>query len=203
MSNRVSIRHVTQRYAGPLGHEPLAVELFNTRYADARQEIDGLGSDASARAWLAALSDRLPPGGSGRLPTRTALVDLRDPVRDALRAALAGTTPSRSSLELINRASAGAPRSPVAEWRRGEPPVAGVDLHGANRAAVVMAGFATSAIELLTGPDRDALRACGAPGCVLLFIKDHPRREWCSAACGNRARQARYYARMRGRRPRR
>jgi predicted RNA-binding Zn ribbon-like protein len=42
------------------------------------------------------------------------------------------------------------------------------------------------------------LRACGAPGCVLMFVKDHPRREWCSVACGNRARQARLTARRRG-----
>jgi hypothetical protein len=43
------------------------------------------------------------------------------------------------------------------------------------------------------------LRACGAPGCVLMFLKDHPRREWCSNACGNRARQARHYDRTRKR----
>jgi predicted RNA-binding Zn ribbon-like protein len=42
---------------------------------------------------------------------------------------------------------------------------------------------------------REALRACHALGCVLLFLKDHPRREWWCNACGNRARQARHYAR--------
>ncbi|HEY0690395.1 MAG TPA: CGNR zinc finger domain-containing protein [Kribbella sp.] len=26
-------------------------------------------------------------------------------------------------------------------------------------------------------------------------MKDHPRREWCSTTCGNRARAARHYAR--------
>jgi predicted RNA-binding Zn ribbon-like protein len=86
-------------------------------------------------------------------------------------------------------------RSPIARWRRRAPPVADVDLHGASRAQVVLGAFAIDAIDLLTGPDRRDLRACGAPGCVLLFLKDHPRREWCSAACGNRARQARHYAR--------
>jgi len=39
------------------------------------------------------------------------------------------------------------------------------------------------------------LRACLAPGCVLYFVKDHPRRAWCSTACGNRERAARHYAR--------
>ena len=41
------------------------------------------------------------------------------------------------------------------------------------------------------------LRACLAPGCVLYFVKDHPRRAWCSVACGNRVRAARHYARHR------
>jgi predicted RNA-binding Zn ribbon-like protein len=192
---------MTEGYAGPLRNEPLALELHNTLYASGGKSVDGLATGASARAWLDALSHRLPPGGSGRLPTHPELVDLREPVREALHAVLEGETPSRSSLELINRASAGAPHSPAARWRRGGPPAAEMHLHGASRTEVVLAGFAASAIELLTGPDREAMRACGAPGCVLLFLKDHPRREWCSAACGNRARQARHYARTRGRHP--
>jgi predicted RNA-binding Zn ribbon-like protein len=38
-----------------------------------------------------------------------------------------------------------------------------------------------------------------APGCVLLYVSDHPRRQWCSNACGNRARQARHYRRTHAR----
>ena len=201
MATRASIRHMTERYAGPLRDEPLAIELHNTIYASGGEGIDGLATEASARAWLDALSDRLPSGGSGRLPSRAELVELRKPIRDTLHAVLEGRTPSRSSLEPINRASGAAPRSPAARWRPSGPPLADVHLHGASRAEVILAAFAASAIEFLTGPDRGALRACGAPGCVLLFLKDHPRREWCSTACGNRARQARHYARTRGRHP--
>jgi predicted RNA-binding Zn ribbon-like protein len=47
---------------------------------------------------------------------------------------------------------------------------------------------------LASDPD---LRACLAPRCVLYFVKDHPRRAWCSTACGNRERAARHYARRR------
>ena len=201
MSRLASIRRVTERYAGPLRNEPLALELHNTVYASGGDGVDGLATEAGAGAWLEALSDRLPSGGRGRLPTRAELVEIRGPVRKALHAVLDGEMPSRSSLELINRASAGAPCSPAVLWRRSGPPIADVHLHGASRAEVILAGFAASAIELLTGPDREALRTCGAPGCVLLFLKDHPRREWCSVACGNRARQARHYARRRSRRP--
>jgi predicted RNA-binding Zn ribbon-like protein len=192
---------MTDRYIGPLRDEPLAIELHNTLYASGGEGIDGLATDASAHAWLDALSDRLRSGGSGRLPSRAELVDLREPVREALQVVLDDQTPSRSSLELINRASAAAPRSPAARWRRGGPPVADVHLHGPSRAEVILAGCAANSIELLTGSDREALRACGAPSCVLFFLKDHPRREWCSTACGNRARQARHYARTRARHP--
>jgi nucleoid-associated protein YgaU len=62
--------------------------------------------------------------------------------------------------------------------------------------AAALSAIAAQAIGLLTDPD-SPLRACHAPGCVLYFVRDHPRREWCSAACGNRARAARHYQRHR------
>jgi predicted RNA-binding Zn ribbon-like protein len=188
-----------ETYTGPVRSEPLALELHNTLYASGGQAVDGLANEASARAWLNALRDRLPTGGRGRGPTRTELIRLRGAVREALHAVLDGQAPTRASLEIINRASGEALRSPIARWRRAAPPVADVDLHGASRAQVVLGAFAVDAIDLLTGPHGRDVRACGAPGCVLLFLKDHPRRQWCSAACGNRARQARHYARSRGR----
>jgi predicted RNA-binding Zn ribbon-like protein len=190
---------MTEIYPGPLQDEPLAIELHNTLYASGAKVVDGLATEASARAWLNALADRLPSQGHGRPPSREELLQLRDPVREALHAAMEGDAPSRSSLEIINRISAKAPRSPLARWRPATPPIADVDLHGASRAEAVLAAFAADTIDLLTGPRREALRACGASGCMLLFLKNHPRREWCSAACGNRARQARHYARIRGR----
>jgi predicted RNA-binding Zn ribbon-like protein len=167
-------------YAGPLRGEPLAIELSNTVYAAGGELVDGL---ADPREWLEAIAPRLP-AGSGARPPAEALRELRDAVRAALHGA-------EFDLEALNRAAARAPRSP-----RVEPGlVAGVDYHGATRAEIVLAAFAADAIELLTGPHRADLRACGAPGCVLLFLKDHPRREWCGNACGNRARQARHYRR--------
>jgi predicted RNA-binding Zn ribbon-like protein len=118
-------------------------------------------------------------------------VALREPVRVALHAALEGAEPDPSALEAINRTAARARSAPRVE--RGL--VAATDYGGASRADIVLAALAADAIELLTGPARADLRACHAPGCVLMFVKDHPRREWCSGACGNRARQARHYRR--------
>ncbi|MEY9904826.1 putative RNA-binding Zn ribbon-like protein [Catenulispora sp. MAP12-49] len=68
---------------------------------------------------------------------------------------------------------------------------------GASSIAAGLAHIAEDAIGLLTGPDADKLRACHAPGCVLYFVKTHPRREWCSVTCGNRVRAARHYEKVR------
>ncbi|HZX03334.1 CGNR zinc finger domain-containing protein [Kribbella sp.] len=50
-----------------------------------------------------------------------------------------------------------------------------------------------SAIEFLSGPDRERLRACPAARCVKYFLQDDPRQTWCSPACGNRERVNRHY----------
>jgi predicted RNA-binding Zn ribbon-like protein len=180
-------------YAGPLRDEPLAVELHNTVYAAGGEIVDGLAEPASMRAWLAALASRLPEGE----PSYDELMSLRDAVRTALRAAVEGLGCDPTALDAINRASARAPSSPHLIWQPGAAPVAATDHHGAAPADVVLSAFAADTIALLTGASRGDLRACGAPGCVLLFL-GHPRREWCSNACGNRARQARHYRRTRG-----
>jgi predicted RNA-binding Zn ribbon-like protein len=186
-------------YVGPLRREPIAVELHNTLYAVKGLIVDGLADEASAAAWIDGLDSRLPVAarGSARGPTAQELVALRGAVRELLRVAVNGGRPPASALAAINAASAGAPRSPVVRWPSGADPVAGIDRHGASYADIVLGALAADAIGLLAGPRRADLRTCGAPGCVLMFLKDHPRREWCSNACGNRARQARHYHRSR------
>jgi predicted RNA-binding Zn ribbon-like protein len=64
---------------------------------------------------------------------------------------------------------------------------------------VALAEVASEGAALLTEGGAK-MRACHAPGCVLYFLKTHPRREWCSVACGNRARAARHYERVRNQR---
>lgn len=65
-------------------------------------------------------------------------------------------------------------------------------------ALAAVAAIAEEAVALFAGPDRLLLRACRAPGCVLYFVRNHPRRAWCSDGCGNRARVARHYQRHHG-----
>jgi predicted RNA-binding Zn ribbon-like protein len=183
------------RYRGPLRDEPVAVELHNTLYASGGELVDGLEDRASADAWLSGLAGRLPVAGTGDGPRLGDLTDLREAVRQALRAAADGALPSRTSVEALNRYSARAPRTRVARWDTEARLEGGWDFGRASRADLVLSALAADAIELVTGPERGALRACEAPGCVLLFVRGHTRREWCSGACGNRARQARHYRR--------
>ena len=185
-------------YSGPLRDEPLAVELHNTLYAAGGELVDGVENAEGLSAWLAAIADRLPERARDADPSRHAeFLALRDAVREALHAPLDGKGVPAAALRAINAAAARAPVSPRA--------VVGADgrlrvethQHTADATDVALATLAADAIELLTGSGRQDIRACRAPNCVLMFFRDNPRRRWCSAACGNRARQARHYARTR------
>jgi predicted RNA-binding Zn ribbon-like protein len=186
-------------YAGPVRNEPLAVELHNTLYADRGERYDGLSDAAGLEGWLDALADRLPvdPDSVGR-DRLGDFVDLRAAVCDALQAVIDGAAVSAEALAALNRFSAASPES-LALTQRGRTRESHVRFHAAAGADIVLGSIASSAIALVSGPFAGELRACGAPRCVLMFLKDHSRREWCCNACGNRARQARHYARTRGR----
>src|SRR5262249_13071952 len=67
----------------------------------------------------------------------------------------------------------------------------------ASPTRVALAELAHDSIDMLTGPGAAKLRACLAPGGVRYFVRSHPRREWCSEACGTRAGAARHYGRIR------
>ncbi len=127
-----------------------------------------------------------------------ASADLRG-LRDALRVLAAHRTNDPRSVAVghearvpeavatLNAASARAPGWPTLVDER---LVWASDTGGDERAIGELAGEAVR--FLAAGPD---LRACLAPRCVLYFVKDHPRRAWCSTGCGNRERAARHDAR--------
>ena len=184
-------------YQGPIRDEPLPIELHNTLYAVRGEQIDGLTDTAGLRAWLTALGDELPVAAEevdGRRLEE--LRSLRASVREALHAAVERRAMSEASLVHLNELSA---RSPHALYmtQRGAARASELRHHAPTSTDVLLGVIAAGTIELVSEPHAADLRACGAPGCVLMFLKDHPRREWCSAACGNRARQARHYARSR------
>jgi predicted RNA-binding Zn ribbon-like protein len=189
----------------PLLGEPLAVELMNTIWADRDGVHDALDSAAGLCGWLSAVasSPALP-----RTLSRSVLADFTA-LRDALRVMAAAITEdtrpgaSHASRDLeqavatVNRSCAAAPSWSQLSWPdAGRPRRQSVTANGPAESA--LSRIAELAAELLGSGQAAELRACHGPGCVLYFLRDHPRREWCSAGCGNRARVARHYARHHG-----
>jgi predicted RNA-binding Zn ribbon-like protein len=194
------------RMQGPVLGEPWPVELMNTLWADRGGVHDTLDDPEQAGAWLSrvasalgwpsALSPDVDPDVLRRLRA------LRDAVRRLAAEATADDRTAWSSpvgvaeaVRVLNAAAAAAPTwtelDRVADGR-----LVRVTRSAASPALAVVGLLAEQATGLLTGPED--LRACRAPGCVLYFVKAHPRREWCSAGCGNRARVARHYRRHHG-----
>jgi predicted RNA-binding Zn ribbon-like protein len=168
----------------PLTGEPLALDLLNTRWnsegvtQDLFTDLDGLA------VWLTAngLDERFEADATTLRRTLQA--------RDALKKAVDGS---------------------VAE---GADAVDGVLAHGRIRLTLTADGpgelpefddpswgpawlAARNYLQLLSAaPDR--VRACSGPTCVLHFYDTsrNGTRRWCSmAACGNRAKASRHYAR--------
>jgi predicted RNA-binding Zn ribbon-like protein len=113
------------------------------------------------------------------------------------RAAGTGTPDVAAAVGAVNAACARAPLWSRLTWA--SPPGAPArTLRSAGTGPeAALSWIAEAAVLLFTGPDAGQLRACPGPGCVLYFVRAHPRREWCSAVCGNRARVARHYQRHR------
>jgi predicted RNA-binding Zn ribbon-like protein len=195
----------------PLLGEPLPIELMNTIWADRHGRYDALDSAAGVEAWLTSVDDRLAGehvvGRGGRPSSATLSRELRQ-LRNALRAlaaiatdddrpaAASAITDRTAAIDRLNRTAASAPTWLQLTWP--DAGVARTTVHSdRTRTDVALASMARQGMQLFAGPDRAELRACHGPGCVLYFLRDHPRREWCSAGCGNRARAARHYRRHR------
>jgi predicted RNA-binding Zn ribbon-like protein len=200
--------------SAPIRGEPLAVELVNTVWADRDGVHDALSGTTAANGWVAAVRNRLPEVRALRSDerdrlTRAEAARLRR-LRDAIRMlaaevtgdprAVAADPPSRTvitpreAIDTINTAAAAV--SPV-RLRRAQGLLV-VERTAPTRFGAALGAFAADAAALLAGEhDAGPLGACLAPGCVLFFTRDQPRREWCSDACGNRARVARHYERAR------
>jgi predicted RNA-binding Zn ribbon-like protein len=184
-----------------LPDEPLPVRLMSTIWADADGSHDDLRTTADVDAWLDAVGvDRAGTHATeGELALTRAL---RDAVRrlaayvtrDGRPGAAAAITDVEAALGQVNSIAAEVP-PPCLALRDGRLELRAHD--GSSPVTTGLAHVAEQAIGLLGGEDAARLRACHAPGCVLYFVKAHPRREWCSVACGNRVRAARHYQRAR------
>jgi len=202
--------------SAPIMGEPLPVELMNTVWADRDGVHDALADQQAAAAWLSAVSDRLTLGQAGWLTLDyiadpvgldracRQLVQLRDALRrlaaeatgDPRTAGAASIANRDTAVAVLNGACALAPAWSQLHWLAGEDPTRAIrSAHPPAELAVSL--IAEQAVRIFAGPQRGQLRACLGPGCVLYFLAKHPRREWCSDSCGNRARVARHYQRHR------
>ncbi|WTX00399.1 ABATE domain-containing protein [Streptomycetaceae bacterium NBC_01309] len=182
--------------------EPLAVEFGNTRFAvrGTRGGVhDALTIPESLAAWLTEHADAFPDGVAeaalaGLRPADAPrFAALRDAIRTVSRALVDGEAPDEAAIAAINASAAAAPRVPRLTLG-GDGGLVAVDVANPHPLAA-LSTLAASAIALFGGGDRELLRSCDGPGCVLFYVKNHPRRGWCSAGCGNRARVARYHER--------
>ncbi|MFJ5034988.1 CGNR zinc finger domain-containing protein [Streptomyces sp. NPDC088560] len=190
--------------AGAEPGEPLAVEFANTLFRSRGRLRDDIAATDQLAAWLQGHATALGLANGGPLAdveltdTQTAdFLALRDAIRSLIRAATENDQAREEDLAHLNACAATAPHWVQLRF--------GKDGFTANVATdrppvpAALAALAGSTAALLAGPERHDLRACHAPGCMMFFLKDHPRREWCSAGCGNRARAARHYLRHRER----
>lgn len=196
----------------------LTLDLALTVRHDGRGGVgDDLDTVEGLTRWVRehpAVLDRAPAGHwQADPPALEAVRSLRAAVRVLLAHAVRPDAPGPAdarrpppvteALQRLNAAAAAVPTVPVLRWREGHDPTvtdrpAPLALTG-HRA--MTATLARAAIGFLTGPDLHALRACHAPRCVRYFLKEHPRQEWCSPSCGNRARVARHHERHRAPQP--
>ncbi|UTT51065.1 MULTISPECIES: CGNR zinc finger domain-containing protein [Rhodococcus] len=184
----------------PLSGEPLALELVNTTYIDGGlrgHRVDALTTTDQLTAWASEhagqFSDELPAVLVERActpRTHEQFLSLREALRSCLQSVVEHAVPNGDSLAVINgfsRYSASrleiSPGNPVVVMRRWQ-----VD----DPWLIALGEVASDACRLLMPDLIGQVRACPAPGCILFFVKSHPRREWCSPVCGNRARVARH-----------
>src|SRR5207248_3930736 len=90
------------------------------------------------------------------------------------------STPAQlvEAVGIINAAVAAAPPTPSLRWP--DATRAMVAPSSVRAAVAALAALATDTVEVIAGAGEGPLRACLAPGCVRDFVKDRPRREWCS-----------------------
>ena len=189
--------------AWALPGEPAPVRLMNTIWADTAGVHDALTTPAALRDWLVTVYHRDPDAFRDPRPDELAEAKL---LRDSVRQLAAFSTDdprpaAQSPVDSVDDAVAAVNRA-VTQLPHARLVMQAGRLHrdrctATSPTRVALAELAHDSIDLLTGSGATKLRACQAPGCVFYFVRSHPRREWCSETCGNRARAARHYRRIR------
>jgi predicted RNA-binding Zn ribbon-like protein len=161
-----------------------AIDLTQTVRDVRGKPVDDLVSEADLDAWLASQEDRVPPPGPGERDVG-AWRALREAIAAAFAATMAGAPLPVPAVKRIN-ACAGPVLPQLREGRREYKP------------SGALAAVAASAIEILGTETRERVRFCAAPSCGMYYLGSRADQQWCSPACGTRARVARHARRHRG-----
>jgi predicted RNA-binding Zn ribbon-like protein len=191
------------------------IALVNTIWTDRFGVHDALGETADVQLWVRAVGESMKLRPALRdtdaisVDAAQRLVGLRDAVRrlaaehtDDPRSLGESPVPDRTTaISMVNTASALSSVRP--ELVLDGPTLGRRDVwDGGSSVDALTAVIARETMELIFSPQWQQLRPCVAPGCAYYFVKEHFRREWCSAVCGNRARVARHAQRRRVVQPR-
>jgi predicted RNA-binding Zn ribbon-like protein len=186
-----------------LPDEPLPVRLMSTIWGDADGIHDELRTTSDVDEWLDAVGVERA-GARATASERELARALRAAVRrlaahvtgDGRPAAADRRHAVVSAVGQVNEVAAMLPAPSLTlragRLERGTPA-------RPSPVTIGLARVAAAAIGLFGGEDAARLRACDAPNCVQYFVRTHPRRQWCTVACGNRVRAARHYQRSRER----
>lgn len=156
------------------------------RYRD--DQSDQLADAAALRAWL--VVQNLTPVQVPNDDDLRRARELREALHAAARAALAGAPPPSAAVRVIDAALAD--DQPLRLKRVAD----GLQVARPQTASEALGRVARAAVQDLTGPTREHLRACGDDTCSGIFIDYTGRRHWCSdERCGNRARVRAHRAR--------
>ncbi|MGW0803371.1 CGNR zinc finger domain-containing protein [Nonomuraea sp. NPDC002799] len=188
-----------------------ALELASTIRHDGDGGVaDDLATSQSMTRWIQQQAEPLAGHVDVAAVTvseglRSEIVELRRAVRALFAQAVSPAPPSRAdahrlmpaeqALAHLNAAAAREAIVPQLHWPADEAPRTAVLSTEPDANVRLTAALARAAIDFLSGPQRERLRACGAPRCVRYFVQSHGRQEWCKPSCGNRARVARHYQR--------
>ncbi|WP_073951325.1 CGNR zinc finger domain-containing protein [Streptomyces kebangsaanensis] len=191
----------------------LALELASTiRHNGDGGVTDDLATAHGTTRWIQEqadlLTDHLPAGGiTADEGLRSEIIELRRAVRTLFARAVGPAPPSPAdarqlmsatqALAHLNTVAAREPVAPYLDWPLDGAPTARLLSAETDPKVRLVTALARAAIDFLSGPQRERLRACTAPRCVRYFVKSHGRQEWCKPSCGNRARAARHYRRQR------
>lgn len=158
--------------------EPLALDLLNTRWIAASGRQDLLTDVAGARQWLADNDLDLPADAA----TLRALVTAREAILRAVTGETADDLNAVLEHGRIRRALT--PDGPATLPEVGDP-------------AWIPGWLAADNLLHLLASSPDRIKKCAHPQCILWFLdtsKNGTRRWHSMAACGNRAKATRHYA---------